>query len=188
MDVYIAHFIDEMQLLCKCIRMYDISRPPSNRSFMLYGVLCWTIHDFPGLSVCSSKIKYLCIYTHNLCSSQLSYLVLYYYFEVINITYWIEGLQTKGIFACLRCVEQFQGGIIKIYINLSMQAIGFFYHQIIGLEIAKRINFMEKLKIEVLHWVWVHVICLRSKKMLNWKLGRIFLFGLFNSRTRTSCS
>ena len=87
MDVYLTHFIDEIQQLWKGIRMYDISCPPSNRSFMLYGVLCWTIHDFPGLSVCSSKIKYLCIYTHNLCSSQLSYLVLYYYFEVINITY-----------------------------------------------------------------------------------------------------
>jgi hypothetical protein len=83
MDVYIAPFIDEMQLLWKGIRMYDISRPPSNRSFMLYGVLCWTIHDFPGLGVCSGKIKDLRIHTHNL----LSYLILYYYYNVINITY-----------------------------------------------------------------------------------------------------
>jgi hypothetical protein len=87
MDVYIAPFIDEMQLLWKGIRMYDISCPPSNRSFMLYGVLCWTIHDFPGLGVCSGKIKYLRIHTHNLFSSQLSYLLLYYYYDVINITY-----------------------------------------------------------------------------------------------------
>ena len=87
MDVYLAPFIDEMQLLWKGITMYDISRPPSNRSFMLYGVLCWTIHDFPGLGVCSGKIKYLRIYTHNLCSLQLPYLVIYYYFDVINITY-----------------------------------------------------------------------------------------------------
>ena len=42
-DVYIAPFIDEMQLLWKGIRMYDISRPPSNRFFMFYGILCWTI-------------------------------------------------------------------------------------------------------------------------------------------------
>jgi hypothetical protein len=28
MDVYIVPFIDEMQLLWKGIRMYDISRPP----------------------------------------------------------------------------------------------------------------------------------------------------------------
>ena len=52
MDVYLAPFIDEMQLLWKGITMYDISCPPSNRSFLFYGVLCWTIHDFPGLSVC----------------------------------------------------------------------------------------------------------------------------------------
>ena len=55
MDVYIAPFIDEMQLLWKGIRMYDISRPPSNRFFMFNGILCWTIHDFPGLGVCSSE-------------------------------------------------------------------------------------------------------------------------------------
>jgi hypothetical protein len=87
MDVYIAHFIDEMQLLWKFIRMYGISRPPSNRSFILYGVLCWTIHDFPGLGVCFGKIKYLRIHTHNLFSSQLSYLLLYYYFDSIKINY-----------------------------------------------------------------------------------------------------
>ena len=80
MDVYLAPFIDEMQLLWKGITMYDISRPPSNMSFMLYGVLCWTIHDFPGLGVYYGKIKYLHIYTHNLCSLELSYLVIYYYF------------------------------------------------------------------------------------------------------------
>ena len=87
MDAYLVPFIDEMQLLWKGIRMYDISCTPLNRSFMLYGVLCWTIHDFLGLGVCFSKIKYLRIYTHNLFSSQLSYLVLYYYFDVININY-----------------------------------------------------------------------------------------------------
>jgi len=77
MNVYLAPFIDEIQLLWKGIRLYDISRPPPNRSFMLYGVLCQTIHDFPTLGVCSGKIKYLRIYTHNLFSSQLSYLLLY---------------------------------------------------------------------------------------------------------------
>lgn len=49
MDVYIAPFIEEMQLLWKAIRMYDISRPPSNRPFVCYGVLCWTIHDSQDL-------------------------------------------------------------------------------------------------------------------------------------------
>jgi hypothetical protein len=87
MVVYLMPFIDEMQLLWKGIIMYDISCPPSNRSFMLYGVLCWTIHDFPRLGVCSGKIKKKCIYTNNLYSSQLSYSVLYYYFDVINLTY-----------------------------------------------------------------------------------------------------
>jgi hypothetical protein len=57
MDVYLAPFIDEMQLLWKGIRMYEISAPPSNRSFILYGVLCCTIHDFSGLEVCSGKIN-----------------------------------------------------------------------------------------------------------------------------------
>lgn len=87
MDFYITPFIDEMKMLWKGIRMYDISRTPSNRFFMLYGVLCWTIHDFPGLGVCSGKIKYLRSYTHNLFSSQISYSHLYYYFHVINTTY-----------------------------------------------------------------------------------------------------
>ena len=76
MDVYLVPFIDEMQLIWKGMRMDDISRPPSNRLFMLYGVLCWTIHDFQRLGVCSSKIKYLHIYTHVLSSSTISYLLL----------------------------------------------------------------------------------------------------------------
>ena len=63
MDVYLVPLIDEMQLLWKGITIYGISRPPSNRSFMLYGVLCWTIHDFLVLGVCFGKIKYLHIYT-----------------------------------------------------------------------------------------------------------------------------
>jgi hypothetical protein len=74
MDVYIAPFID-MQLLWKGIRMYDISHRPSNRPSIWYGMLCWTIHDFLGLGVCSSKINCLHIYPHNLFSSQLSCLL-----------------------------------------------------------------------------------------------------------------
>ena len=70
MDVYIVPFINEMQLLWKGIRMYDISHPPSNRSLMLYGMFCWIIHDFPRLGVCSGKIKYLRIHTHNLFSNK----------------------------------------------------------------------------------------------------------------------
>ena len=63
MDVYLVPFINDMQMLWKSIRMHGISHPPSSRSFMLCGVLCWTIHDFLRLGVCSGKIKYLCIYT-----------------------------------------------------------------------------------------------------------------------------
>ena len=71
--------------------------------------------------------------------------------------------------------NNFKGGILNIYINLFTQTIGFFYHEIIGLEIAKIINLMEKLKIEVLHLFWVQVIDIRSMKLLNQKLGNIFL-------------
>ena len=87
MDVYLAPFNNEMQLIWKGIRVYDISLPLSNRSFILYGVLCWTIHDFLGLGVCYGKIIFLHIYPHSLFSSQISYLLSYYYFDVININY-----------------------------------------------------------------------------------------------------
>jgi hypothetical protein len=75
MDVYLVPVIDEMKLLCKCIIMYYISLPPSNRSFMLYGVLCWNIHDFPELGVCSGKI--ICFYVFT----------LIIYFHPITTTY-----------------------------------------------------------------------------------------------------
>ena len=70
MDVYIVPFIDEMSLLWKGIRMYDISCPPSNRSFMFYGVLFLAIHDFLGLGICSSKKKVYMFVDHNLFSIQ----------------------------------------------------------------------------------------------------------------------
>lgn len=59
MDVYLMPFIDEMQLLWKEIKMYDMSCPPSKRSFILYGVLCWIIHDFQGLGFYSGKIIFI---------------------------------------------------------------------------------------------------------------------------------
>ena len=55
MDIFLVPFIDEIQLLWKGIRMHEIWIPPSNRSFRLYGVLYWTIHDFPITGVCSRK-------------------------------------------------------------------------------------------------------------------------------------
>ena len=66
-------FIDEMLLLWKGIKMYDISCPPSNKFFMFYGILCWTIHDFPGLGVCSGKKIIFIFAHHNLFSIQLAY-------------------------------------------------------------------------------------------------------------------
>ena len=86
MDVYLASFIDEMQLLWKGITMYDISRPPSNRSFMFYGVLCWTIHDFPGLGVCLGTKIILYILTSYLIFSSICIDPLYYFF-LLKISY-----------------------------------------------------------------------------------------------------
>jgi hypothetical protein len=106
MDVYIAPFIDEMQTLWKGIRMYHISCPPSNRSFMLYGVLCWTVHDFLELGVCSGKIKYLHIHTHNLSSSQHSYLLLYYYYNAIFVLTEINGLSHERKYTAMWAYER----------------------------------------------------------------------------------
>lgn len=128
MDAYLAPFVNEMKLIWKDIRIYDISCIPSNRSFVLYDVLCWTIHDFPRLDVCSSKVKYLCIYTHNLFSSQLSYLQLYYYFDFIKITYWFVGFKQKGYLHLQDVQNNFNGIILNIYKNIIMQTTGLFYH------------------------------------------------------------
>jgi len=54
MDIYLEPLIDELQQLWNGIHnMIDISRPIQQRSFILYGILCWTIHDYPGLSIYS---------------------------------------------------------------------------------------------------------------------------------------
>jgi hypothetical protein len=63
MDVYLVPFIGDMKFLWKGIRMYDISHPISNRSFMFYGVIYWTIHDFHGLGVCSGKTHFFYLFT-----------------------------------------------------------------------------------------------------------------------------
>jgi len=52
MDIYLEPLIDEqMQLWNRIQNMINISRPIQQRSFILYGILCRTIHDYPGLSV-----------------------------------------------------------------------------------------------------------------------------------------
>jgi hypothetical protein len=136
MDVYIAPFIDEMKLLWKGIRMYDISHTPSNRSFMLYGVLCWIIHDFPRLGVCSGKIKYLRIHTHNLFSSQLSYSLYTIIMMLLTLLIQFQGFKQRGYFHVQDVQINFKGGNLKIYINLFTQTTWFFYQQIISLEIV----------------------------------------------------
>jgi len=51
MDTYLEPVINELRILWKGIEMYDISRPINQRSFKCYGILCWTIHDYPGLFI-----------------------------------------------------------------------------------------------------------------------------------------
>ena len=54
MDVYLEPVIYELMKSWNGIQnVIGISRPIQQRSFTLYGILCWTIHDYPGLSVCS---------------------------------------------------------------------------------------------------------------------------------------
>jgi hypothetical protein len=62
----------------------------------------------------------------------------------------LQGFKQRGYLHVQDVQNNFKGGILKIYINLFMQTTRFFYHQIIGLETAIRINLMEKLKIEAL--------------------------------------
>ena len=59
----------------------------------------------------------------------------------------LQGFKQKGYFHIQDVKNNFKGGILKIYINVFTQTMGFFYHHIIGLEIAKRINLVKKLTI-----------------------------------------
>jgi len=58
MDVYLELVIDELMLLWEGIQMADISRPIYHRSFKLYGILCWTLHDYPWLTIYSGMYIY----------------------------------------------------------------------------------------------------------------------------------
>ena len=47
MEVYLEPLIKETLLLWNNIKMHDISQLICERSFKMYDVICWTIHDFP---------------------------------------------------------------------------------------------------------------------------------------------
>jgi hypothetical protein len=55
MDTYLQPLIEECKSLWNGVVMHDISRPIQERNFMFHGIICWTMHDYPGLGVCSSK-------------------------------------------------------------------------------------------------------------------------------------
>ena len=51
MNVYIEPLVDELLKLWDNITMYDSSRPIGQRGFQFHGILTWTIHDAPGLTL-----------------------------------------------------------------------------------------------------------------------------------------
>jgi hypothetical protein len=53
---YLQPLIDEFKKLWEGIHVYDVSRPGlMERSFKLYGISMYTMHDYPGLGVFSGK-------------------------------------------------------------------------------------------------------------------------------------
>lgn len=59
MDVYLQPLVDELNKLCEAIHVYIVSRPITiERSFTVYGICAYTIHDYPGLGFRSSKLHF----------------------------------------------------------------------------------------------------------------------------------
>ena len=59
MDVYLQPLVDELKELWEKIHVYDVSRPiATDRSFMLYGICAYTIHDYPSLGFFSGKLHF----------------------------------------------------------------------------------------------------------------------------------
>ena len=57
MDVYLQPLVDELKELWDGINVYDVSRPiATERSFTLYGICAYTIHDYPSLGICSGQL------------------------------------------------------------------------------------------------------------------------------------
>ena len=56
MDVYLLPLIDEFKQLWEGVYVYDVPRTiPIERSFTLYGICAYMMHDYLGLKVFSSK-------------------------------------------------------------------------------------------------------------------------------------
>ena len=59
MDVYIQPLVDEFKELQEGIHVYDVSRPiATEKTFMLYGIYAYTIHDYPSLGVFFGKLHF----------------------------------------------------------------------------------------------------------------------------------
>ena len=56
MDVYLQLLIDEFMQLWEGVHVYGVSRPiPMEKSFTLYDISAYRMHDYPRLGVFSSK-------------------------------------------------------------------------------------------------------------------------------------
>ena len=55
MDTHLQPLIEECESLWNGVVMHDISQPIQERTFMFHGIICWTMHDYLGLGICSSK-------------------------------------------------------------------------------------------------------------------------------------
>jgi hypothetical protein len=65
MDVYLQPLVDELKELWEGIHVYDVSRPiTTERSFTLYGICAYTIHDYPGLGVFSGKLHFIDLFIY----------------------------------------------------------------------------------------------------------------------------
>lgn len=59
MDVYLQPLVDELKELWEGIHVYDVSiTNKTKRSFTLYGICAYTIHNYPSLRVRSRKIHF----------------------------------------------------------------------------------------------------------------------------------
>ena len=67
MDACLQPLVDELKELWEGIHVYDVSRPITiEKSFTLYGICAYTIHDYLGLGVCSGKLHfYWFVYIRN---------------------------------------------------------------------------------------------------------------------------
>ena len=56
-NVHLQPLVDELKELWERIHVHDVSRPIAiERSYMLYGICAYTIHDYPILGFFSSKL------------------------------------------------------------------------------------------------------------------------------------